>query len=78
LADLLSRATSERGDNNQARVTRDKAYTLLKQALDEIRECGQYVFWRNPQRLKGYVSQYHKRWKKSNKNDSLEVENQTS
>ena len=68
MADLLSKATSDRGDNNQARVIRDKAFTLLKQAVDEIRDCGQYVFWRDTQRYKGYVSHYHKRWNKSNKN----------
>ena len=33
---------------------RDKAYTHLKQAVDQVRECGQYVFWRNEARLKGY------------------------
>lgn len=65
MADLLSKATSDRGDNNQARVIRDKAFTLLKQAVDEIRDCGQYVFWRDAQRYKGYVSQYNKRFNKA-------------
>ena len=65
MAELLSRATSDRADNNQARVIRDKAYTLLKQAVDEIRDCGQYVFWRDAQRYKGYVSQYNKRFNKT-------------
>jgi hypothetical protein len=62
MADLLSRATSDRADNNQARVIRDKAFTLLKQTVDEIRDCGQYIFWRDPQRYKGYVSQYNKKY----------------
>ena len=25
-----------------------------------VREAGKYVFWKDPQRLKGYVSQYRK------------------
>jgi len=62
MAELLSQATSDRADNNAARVIRDKAYTLLKQAVDEIRDCGQYVFWRNAERFKGYVSNYNKRF----------------
>lgn len=32
------------------KVWRDKASTHLKQAVDEIRECGQYVFWRDEAR----------------------------
>lgn len=71
MAELLSRATSDRAGDNQARVTRDKAFTLLKQAIDEIRECGQYVFWHDAQRYKGYISQYHRRWNKSNKNNAV-------
>ena len=39
-------------------MIRDKAYTLLKWAVDEIRECGRFVFWRTPERLKGYSSPY--------------------
>jgi hypothetical protein len=73
MADLLSKATADRADNNHARVTRDKAYTLLKQAVDEIRECGQYVFWRDAQRYKGYVSVYFKRHNISNKTNQNNV-----
>jgi hypothetical protein len=42
---------------------RDRAFTYLKQAIDEIRECGRFVFWRNPDRLKGYTSDYWKQKK---------------
>ena len=67
MAELLSRSTTDRAEDNQARVTRDKAYTLLKQAIDEIRSVGQYVFWRDAQRYKGYVSAYFKRHNSGNK-----------
>ncbi|MEQ8471570.1 MAG: hypothetical protein RIC35_10305 [Marinoscillum sp.] len=40
---------------------RDKAYTFLKRAVDEIREAGKYVFWKDPKRLQGYRSLYHSR-----------------
>ena len=60
MATLLSQVSVDRAERNSERVIRDKAYTFLKQALDEVRACGQYVFWRDEDRLKGYVSQYHK------------------
>jgi hypothetical protein len=44
---------------------RDRAFTYLKLAIDKIRECGRFVFWRNPDRLKGYTSDYWKQQKKS-------------
>ena len=44
----------------------------VKQALDEVRACGQYVFWRDDSRLKGCVSQYFKNRRKKNQNNSAE------
>lgn len=63
MADLLGATNGERKEVSEAMVIRDKAYTYLKLAVDEIRECGKFVFWRNPDRLKGYVSDY---WKSKN------------
>ncbi len=63
MGDLLGAANGERKKDSEAMEIRDKAYTLLKQAVDEIRECGKFVFWRNPDRLKGYVSEF---WQKRN------------
>ncbi|MCP4669562.1 MAG: hypothetical protein GY849_24780 [Deltaproteobacteria bacterium] len=40
---------------------RDRAYTHLKEAVDHIRRYGQYVFKGNPQRSRGYASQYLKK-----------------
>jgi hypothetical protein len=72
MAELLSLASSERATDNEERVIRDKAFTLLKEAVDQIRTCGQYVFWRDAQRFKGYVSTYNKRF---NQNRSAADEN---
>jgi len=60
MAALLSRATTDRADNSSTRIIRDKAYVFLKQAVDELRECGQYVFWPDDAHSKGYISRYHK------------------
>ncbi|TAJ12143.1 hypothetical protein DMA11_13880 [Marinilabiliaceae bacterium JC017] len=59
MADLRARANGEKFDANQNKVIRDKMYTLLKRAVDEVRDCGKYVFWRDKDRLKGYVSRYN-------------------
>jgi len=72
MAALLSQATVDRSDQNKERIIRDKAYLYLKQALDEVRVCGQFVFWRNDARLKGYVSQYFKNRRKKNNTNSDE------
>lgn len=63
MGDLLGATNGERKTVSEAMVIRDQAYTYLKQAVDEIRECGKFVFWRNPDRMKGYVSEF---WQKRN------------
>ena len=61
MADLLARANGENSSDHEDKVIRDKAFTYLKEAVDEIRECGKYLFWRNEERLKGYSSAYMRR-----------------
>ncbi len=79
MATLLSEATVVRADRNIERIIRDRAYTYLKQALDEIRACGQYVFWRNEERYKGYISSYHKKeHKKAKKSPDNGIETANS
>ena len=50
-------------DYLETKKIRDQAYTHLKEAVDYIRECGKYVFLRNPARLKGYRSEYIRKLK---------------
>ena len=61
LADLLAVARGVRGESPEARLVRDKAFTYLKLAVSEIRQTGRYVFWRSPERVKGYASEYNRR-----------------
>ncbi len=63
MGDLLGATNGERKEVSEAMIIRDKAFTYLKQAIDEIRECGKFAFWRNPDRLKGYSSVY---WQRKN------------
>lgn len=65
MGDLLGATNGERKKDSEAMIIRDKAFTYLKQAVDEIRECGKFAFWRTPDRLKGYNSDYWKQQKKS-------------
>jgi len=65
MAGLLSQSMVDSADSSRELVMRDKAYTHLKEAVDEIRSCGQYVFWNNEERLKGYISAYHKKARKA-------------
>lgn len=61
LATLYSEVNTVQNEENAERVIRDKAYTYVKIALDEIRNCGQFVFWRDEERFKGYASHYYKK-----------------
>ena len=51
-------ASFSREDYCEAKKIRHQAFTHLKEAVDLIRQCGQYVFWRNAARFKGYRSSY--------------------
>ena len=71
LAVVLAQANGESGNDSAARETRDKAYSYMKQVVDVIWETGRYVFWRDEDRKKGYVSAYQKRLNQRRKgNDS--------
>ena len=72
LSAVLALANGEDGDDVDAKELRDKAYTFMKIAVDEIRSTGQYVFWRDDDRKKGYVSSYFRKKYRSNKAEKSE------
>lgn len=61
LAELLAESRADKGDLAEVKDLRDRAYTHCKNAVDELRACGQYVFRKNPKRKRGYISEYQKR-----------------
>ncbi len=69
LSVVLANANGESGNDANAKEVRDKAYTYMKMAVDEIRATGQYEFWRDEDRKKGYVSRYLKRVRNRGKNN---------
>lgn len=70
LAVVLARANGEKEIDNEVKITRDRAYTYMKQAADEIKNCGRYVFWKNEARLKGYRNIYKNKHRSSGSSNS--------
>lgn len=62
-ADALAVANGSRQRGSDTKVLRDKAYTYLKESVDDIRAAGKFIFRNEPKKLKGYTSKY---WKKRN------------
>lgn len=54
MADLLSASNYSKDGGSDAKHIRDKAYTHLKEAVDEIREYARFVFHNDKNRLKKY------------------------
>jgi len=74
MASLLARTTTARMEQGQNKKNRDRAYTHLKEAVDEIRRAGQYVFRRDKERYRGYISD-HLRQKKIRLSRDLKKKN---
>lgn len=58
LAEMLALANGDKSMQSETKMIRDKAYMYMKQLVDEIRDAGKYLFWKNEKRLKGYSSVY--------------------
>jgi hypothetical protein len=75
LSVVLANANGEAGDDDDAKEMRDRAYTYMKMAVDEIRATGQYAFWRDEDWRKGYVSSYQRRLNKRRKREDDSAKN---
>ena len=60
MAVLLARAKGETADDSYTKLMRDRAYTHLKAAVDEVRVTGRYVFRNDKERRKAYASDYRR------------------
>jgi len=72
MAELLATANGDKAEQNESKMIRDKAYTHLKELVDEIREAGKYIFWKDEIRYRGYTSEYWRKTHRKSKNDSEE------
>ncbi len=68
LADLRAIVNGDKHNPKVSMEIRNAMYTLLKSCVDEIRECGKFVFRDNPKRLIGYRSEYTKNLSNKYKN----------
>ena len=71
MSTVLAMANGDRNQESMAKTIRDKAYTYLKQLVDEIKACGKYVMWQTPERLIGYYSTYQRKQSRKMKNKDL-------
>jgi hypothetical protein len=58
MAVFLAEFNEDKQKRGEVKKIRDQAYTHLKEAVDEIRLTGQYVFRQNKDRFVGYRSKY--------------------
>ncbi len=65
MANLLAMANGDRASQSETKKIRDKAFAYLKESVDQVRDAGKYLFWKNENRYKGYVS---KHWADVNRN----------
>ncbi|MBN2165296.1 MAG: hypothetical protein JW717_03370 [Marinilabiliaceae bacterium] len=61
MSELLAMANGDANSNSEAKQMRDKAFTLLHEKMTVVRECGQYVFWRNEERKAKYACDYNRK-----------------
>jgi len=65
-------AREEKASGRGSKALRDRAYTLLKAVVDEIRAAGRFLFWTDEARLRGYRSEYTR--KNRQKTDEIGAE----
>ncbi|MBN1111361.1 MAG: hypothetical protein JXA53_00410, partial [Bacteroidales bacterium] len=58
LSDLLAQANGTKDSEHNFKDIRDRAFTHLKELVDEIRACGKYVFADQPEIKKLFASTY--------------------
>lgn len=74
MADLLATKESS-SDISESRVIRDKAFSLLKEVVDEVYACGQYCFWKDSERKRLYASAYKRAKNRRNYRERKAKEN---
>ena len=70
--DLTITANDHMAEQNASKIIRDNACTQLKELVDEAREAGKYMSWRNPNRYRECMSKYLQKFNRnSNKGDEV-------
>lgn len=77
LGKLLVKVIGAQSDTNPKIELRNKAYTHLKEAVDEIRRHGQFAFWRKENRLSHYASRYLRKMNEPRKQKEVQTPEET-
>lgn len=64
LAVLLAASQTDTTDDEAVKL-RNRAFSYLKDAVLEIRKCGQYAFRKDPDRFRRYTSSYNRRHRRA-------------
>jgi hypothetical protein len=76
MASLLSAVNSRRAFSSDTLKIRNQAYTYLREAVTELKSHANYLFWRDPVRMKGYTSDYYRKRYLKNRNKKLQEESE--
>jgi hypothetical protein len=60
LTRLQAKLNAFKGGKAEGQFLRNKAYYHLREVVDEVRRIGKFVFWKNEERYKGYLSDFLK------------------
>jgi hypothetical protein len=58
VANQYAVARGEKASGRGSKILRDRAYTHLKELVDEVRAVARFLFWNDEARLQGYRSEY--------------------
>ena len=58
VANQCALARGEKASGRGSKILRDRAYTHLKDLVDEVRAVARFLFWNDEARLQGYRSEY--------------------
>mgnify|MGYP003624723680 CR=1 FL=1 len=73
LVDLMNEVDGVKNSKNRPeKLMRDRAYTHLKQLVDEIRAYGKYAFWNDEEKQKRYSSEYLRKGRERNEAKNIE------
>jgi len=73
LTDLMNKVDGVKNSKNRPeKLMRDRAYTYLKQLVDEIRAYGKYAFWDNEEKQQRYSSEYLRKGRERNEKKQVE------
>lgn len=59
LSETLAYNNNDQSQSNELKEERDRTFMHLYDAIREVNRVGQFVFWRNPERKKGYINTYN-------------------